>query len=75
MNILKITQKNELKIDEFKTIQDPTLSTGRCDSLLKRKKKKKVSVFEFWEIRALGGMVLFVVATYFLFLFFLNEEN
>ena len=41
----------------------------------KKKRRRKVGVFEFWKIRPPGETILFGVATYFLFLFFLNGEN
>ena len=44
---------------------DPTRSTSRHDSLLKRKKMKKV--YEFWENSSPRRTVLFGVATYFYF--------
>ena len=40
------------------TTVDPTLSTGRRDSLLNEKKKKCGLIFEFWKIRPQGGTIL-----------------
>ena len=60
---------------------DPTRSTGRRDSLLNgRKRKKKMKrkcglIFEFWKISPRGGQFFFGVATYFLLLFYKGENQ
>ena len=63
-----------MDLDKWDTVYvDPTRSTGRHDSLLKRNKMKKVS--KFWENTSSGGTVFFGVATYFLFLFITGKNQ